>query len=189
MRGGEYILDLNKINEKEKGYLFGIFEGDGYSMYNKKDRHYHVEFYLNSKTNLEIIEFLCRLLRKLGTNPLFMKDKRFECMRIRVNSKNLFNWINQSFEKNLKNKEFALGFVSGFLDAEGYVNPKHSTLNIVNTDFEIMKTISKILKINRIPYRLSLKKALKNNWQKIYILHISVSFKRLSHLSIKAGKL
>jgi len=187
MRGGEYILNLDKVNEKEKGYLLGLFKGDGYSFHNKKDRHYSVEFYLNSKRNLEIIKQVCLLIKKLNLNPLLLKDKRFECIRVRVNSKNFFNFINQDFNKNFENADFSIGFVSGFLDAEGYVNNKKSMINIVNTNLSLMSFISNILKENGIKSKISLRKKSRKNKQKIYILHISVKFKSLKHLSIKAG--
>jgi len=59
-------MDLGKINEKEKGYLFGLFFGDGYKYYHKKSRHYQVEFYLNSIKDKQIIDYLVFLLKKLS---------------------------------------------------------------------------------------------------------------------------
>lgn len=177
MRGGEYILNLNNITEKEKGYLFGLFKGDGYSFHNKKDRHYSVEFYLNSKRNLKIIKFVCSIIKKLSLNPITMKDKRFECLRIRVNSKNLFNFINCDFKDYIKDKDFSVGFVSGFLDAEGYVNKKKSIINIVNTNLDLMKIVSKILKENDIENKILLRKKSVKDKQKMYIIHIQLNLK------------
>ena len=67
MRGGE--MEIKKLSKKEWGYLFGLFEGDGYKLYDKKSRHYHVEFYLNSKNDKDIINFLVILLKKIELNP------------------------------------------------------------------------------------------------------------------------
>jgi intein/homing endonuclease len=187
MRGGEYILNLDKVNEKEKGYLLGLFKGDGYSFHNKKDRHYSVEFYLNSKRNLEIIKQVCLLIKKLNLNPLLMKDKRFECMRIRTNSKNFFNFINQDFNNNFDNTDFSIGFVSGFLDAEGYVNDEKKIMNIVNTNYDLIQTSSKILNRLGIKNKISLRKKSKKDKLPTYLITISVKFKSLNHLSIKAG--
>lgn len=189
MRGGEYIINASNLSEKEKGYLFGLFEGDGYSLHNKEDRHYSVEFYLNSKTNLEIISFLSSIIRKLSLNPIKRKDKRFSCIRIRINSKQFFNFINTDYRQLLENYEFSLGFFSGFLDAEGYVDKDKRILNIVNTDYEIMNNLSNILKKNKISHKLSIKAKSQKDKKTIYILRISVKFKNLPHISIKAGKL
>lgn len=188
MRGGEYKLDYDNLNEKEKGYLFGLFKGDGYSFHNRKDRHYSVEFYLNSRTNLKIIKFVCSLIKKLGLNPLLLKDKRFECIRIRVNSKNLFNLINSELNDSIKDDDFSIGFVSGFLDAEGYVNDQKKIINIVNTNQNLINLVSDILDKRGIQNRVVLRKRSIKDKQNIYIIHISVNFKRLAHLSIKAGK-
>jgi hypothetical protein len=187
MRGGEYIIKLSNIDEKERGYLFGLFLGDGYSFHNPKDRHYHVEFYLNSITNKGIIHFLCQILRKVGLNPILRKDKRFKCMRIRVNSKNFYNFINQDYKKFLGDNKFSIGFVSGFLDAEGYVNKKTASIVIVNTNLGIIKNISSILDGYNIENKVSLRKKSIKDKQKIYNLYVSVKFKSLNHLSVKAG--
>ena len=53
-------MPINKIypqnlSEKEMGYLIGFYVGDGYS-YFRKDKHYVVEFYLNSMR-------ICRLIK------------------------------------------------------------------------------------------------------------------------------
>ena len=55
---------LENLNEKEKGYLFGLFEGDGYKIHDKKSRYYQIEFYLNSKKDKKIIEFIVKILKK-----------------------------------------------------------------------------------------------------------------------------
>ena len=47
---------LSNLSDLEKGYLFGLFEGDGYKYHDKKQRHYQVEFYLNSIKDIEIIK-------------------------------------------------------------------------------------------------------------------------------------
>jgi len=53
MLGGENTF--KNLKEEEKGYLLGFFEGEGYKYHDKKNRHYYVEFSLNSKKDKEII--------------------------------------------------------------------------------------------------------------------------------------
>lgn len=45
---------MSIISQKKLGYLVGFFIGDGYSNYNKKNRHYNVEFYFNSLRDKEM---------------------------------------------------------------------------------------------------------------------------------------
>jgi hypothetical protein len=41
-------IQPENLSEKEKGYLVGLYLGDGYAVYSKKSRHYDAEFCLNS---------------------------------------------------------------------------------------------------------------------------------------------
>ena len=41
-------MNIINLSEKENGYLFGLFEGDGYKFHDKKGRRYMIDFYLNS---------------------------------------------------------------------------------------------------------------------------------------------
>jgi len=180
---------LNKLTNKEKGYLFGLFEGDGYKYYHPKTNHYSVEFYLNSVKDKKIIKFICSLLKKIELTPFFMKDKRFNCMRIRVNSKGLFIAINKNITLKDKNKEFKMGFISGLIDSEGYCNKIKSHLEIVNTNKKILEECKEFLDSLKISSKLRKRIFSKKDKKESYRILISVKFKRLNHLSIKAGKL
>ena len=180
---------MNKLTEKENGYLFGLFEGDGYKYYCKKYRHYQIEFYLNSKKDKEIISFLLKLLDKLNLNVQRYLDKRFDCLRIRVNSKDMFHLFEKGISLDNKDDDFCLGYISGLIDSDGYVNPKKYSLSITNTNQNALINCQTFLKKININSSLKLKKASKKDKKKTYLLHISVNFKRLAHLSIKTGKL
>jgi len=99
-------MNFKELNEKEWGYLFGLFEGDGYKIYDKKSRHYQIEFYLNSERDKKIIFFLTSLLSKLESNFRIYQDKRFKCKRIQIYSKELFNIIAKNIDFREKNKDF-----------------------------------------------------------------------------------
>lgn len=178
---------LEKISIKERGYLFGLYEGDGYIYHNLKDRHYTVEFFLNSERDKDIIKFVHFLLKKLHLNPFLIKDKRFKCMKVKVNSKDLYNFLDQDYHLFLNDKKFTLGFISGFFDAEGSVIK--SSFRLTNTDLEIMNIISNILTSKGIENRLSLRKKSIKDTKPIYSMYISVKFKNLNHISIKAERL
>ncbi len=184
MRGREMIFD--NLSKKEKGYLFGLFEGDGYKIHDKKSRHYHVEFYLNSIRDKEIINFLMGLLKKLQLNPNIYQDKRYNCKRIRVYSKDFFNIIQKNTKLN-KSKDFNIGFVSGMIDSEGYVNNEKSFIMIINTNKEILNECKNFLDRVNINSNISKRKPSGKGIKDSYRMYISVNFKRLNHLSIKVG--
>ena len=178
-------MRIENLSEIEKGYLFGLFEGDGYKIHDKKSRHYHVEFYLNSIRDQRIIRYLVKLLKKIGLNPNEYKDKRYNCKRVRVYSKELFNLIKK--DVSLKNKDFNLGFVSGLIDAEGYVHKKKSYIMVINTNLKILKKCKSFLEVIGVSSSINQRKPSEKDKLPSYRMYISVNFKRLKHLSIKAG--
>jgi len=175
------------LNEKERGYLFGLFEGDGYKYHDKKSRHYHVEFYLNSLRDKKIISFLVCLLKKNMLNPSIYLDKRYNCKRIRVYNKSFFEIISKNIEIHNKSKEFNIGFVSGLIDSEGYVNNKKHYIMVINTNKKMLISCKKFLE--SIGILSSISKRTRSIKDKLdsYRMYISVNFKRLNHVSIKAG--
>ena len=189
MRGREKEVNFRALSEKEKGYLFGLFEGDGYKIYDKKSRHYHIEFYLNSIKDLEIINFLSFLLLKINLLPNIYQDKRYNCKRIRVYSKQLFKIMEKNISLNKETKEFCIGYCSGMIDSEGYVNSAKSTISVINTNLRVLKEMKKFLEKGKIKSSISKrKKGIKDKLDN-YRMYISVKFKSVKHLSIKAGKL
>jgi len=182
-------MKFEKLSEKEKGYLFGLFEGDGYKVYDKKSRHYHIEFYLNSVKDKMIISFIVKILRKIGLNPNLYKDKRYNCIRVRVYSKELFSIIHKDIKFNDKNRDFKIGFVSGMIDSEGYVNNKKRYIMIVNTNRKTLEKISQFLNSLGIGAKVNIQNISQKDKLPSYRMHISVTFKNTNNLSIKAGML
>jgi len=176
---------FNQLGEKERGYLFGLFEGDGYRYHDKKSRHYHVEFYLNSIRDREIILFLISLLRKAGLNPSEYLDKRYNCKRIRVYNKEFFEIISKNIDISSYSNEFNLGYVSGIIDSEGHVDSKRHYIAIANTNSKMLHLCKNFL--NKIGLNASINKRKKGVKDTLdaYRMYISVKFKRLKHISIK----
>lgn len=185
MRGGEF--SINNLSEKEQGYLFGLFEGDGYKIDYRKSRHYQVEFYLNSERDKKIIDFLISLLNKLNLRVNVYQDKRFNCKRIRTYSESLFNVIQKNILLEDKSDEFKLGFISGFLDSEGHVDNKKYCISIMNTNLSILQQCKKHLESIGINSSLNKRKPSIRDKLPSYRMYISVNFKSLPHLSLKAG--
>jgi intein-encoded DNA endonuclease-like protein len=183
-------ISLSKLTGMETGYLIGLFAGDGYSYYDKKYRHYTVEFHLHSERNKGIQKFLIKILKKLGLRVFVMKDKRYNCNRVRVYSKILLKYLNLGLlDKDDIN--MGLGFVSGLIDSEGYVNHKKSFVNVVNTDKETLNMAKNILKKLNIVSEIRERGKSKKDKKKSYILYISYKIKDIDTNSIKsiAGKM
>jgi len=180
-------MNIKNISQKERGYLFGLLEGDGYKVYDKKSRHYQIEFYLNSVRDIKIIDFLVRLLKKIELNPNLYQDKRYDCKRIRVYSKEFFNLINKNISIKEFNKDFKIGFVSGIIDSEGHVNNKKHFIMVINTNKKMLDECKHFLASIKINSNISLRKPSLKDKKPNYRMYISVKFKSLPHLSIKAG--
>jgi len=182
---------IENINQFERGYLLGLFLGDGYSFYSPKDRHYRVEFYLNSKTDKDIIEYTKGIIKKLNLNYFLMKDKRFYCLKIAANSKSFREFIKGNFKKlegvyNF-NKIFKSGIICGFIDAEGCT--KNGGISVSQRDKKRMGIIIDLcesLGINDL--RLKRYKNPKTT-KPIYRLRISTRFKYMLLDSCKVKRM
>src|SRR3989344_1540021 len=111
------MISFDRIGKKELGYIIGLYIGDGYSNYNRKDRHYTVEFTLNSVRDTDIVSYLLDLLILLGLNPFLIKDKRYKAVKIKVNSKDFMHFILECVDKLDrkeidKDKDYMLGLIS-----------------------------------------------------------------------------
>jgi len=182
---------LKQLSEKERGYIFGLFEGDGYKYHDKKSRHYHVEFYLNSIRDRAIIMNLISLLKKAGLNPSEYLDKRYNCKRIRVYNKEFFEIISKKLDISACSNEFNMGYVSGIIDSEGYVDSKRHYIVIVNTNRNMLYLCKDFLSKIGINSSINQRKKGIKDTLNAYRMYISVKFKRLNHISIKVeiGKL
>ena len=113
-------INLNRLIDKEKGYLFGLFIGDGY-LYHDQWRHYKVNYFLNPKTDKDIVKYTTILLKKIGLLPYIMTHHG--CLIIRLNSKEFYTYLIDKSQNIFleENEEFIVGFISGFIDSDGYV--------------------------------------------------------------------
>jgi len=179
-------MNIKNISDLEKGYLLGLLAGDGYLFYDKKSRHYHIEFYLNSIKDSSIKKLICEIIEKLELTVQLYQDKRFNCVRIRTYSKELYELIKKNNFR--ETNSFKIGFISGFIDSDGYYNKKKSTLVIINTNLNKLKKAESYL--NSLSISCSLKEKFKSKTyrQQPYNLFISVKFKSLNHLSQKVIK-
>ena len=130
-------LNISNLNVGEKGYLIGIFVGDGYLHYDR-GRHYRVNFYFNPKKDKDIIVYIIKLLETVGLTPYTMIHHG--CMVIRVNSKRFYEYMKRfQYPHQRKNKDFMVGFISGLIDSDGYV--KKGDIVISNKNKQLLRIV------------------------------------------------
>ena len=83
--------------------------------------------------------------------------------------------------------DFKIGFVSGLIDSEGYVNNDKSYIMVVNTNKGVLEMCKEFLKLKNIDASIKQRKKAPKDRLFSYRMYISVKFKILPHLSIKAG--
>lgn len=173
-------INFEKLSEIEKGWLVGLFIGDGYAFFSKKDIHYQIFISLN---NDMIIRKTIHLFNLINSKPYICNGNG--CKDVRVNSKILFNFFNQMTNKVIfKNNSFSLGLVSGFIDAEGYVG--NGEIVVCQKDKEILMKISRWCWKNNIKTNHFITEThLREKRFRIHRLRISTNFKYLPHNSIK----
>ncbi len=177
-----------KLSKKELGYIVGFYIGDGYS-YHGKDRCYIVEFYFNSIRDIKMFEYIKSLLEKIGLNPFLIKDKRFNSIRVKVSSKNFWKKIGneiKSIKENTNNEDCLIGFISGFIDAEGYVN--NGEIQLAQKEKETLIMVKDFCKLLKIPTRKFWSVDNYKSKNKLWRLRISTDFKNIEHNSIKVWR-
>jgi hypothetical protein len=113
-------IALCNLNQCEKGYLIGLYIGDG-NQYLDRWRHYKINFYFNYKKDKDIVNYTILLLKKIGLSPYKMFHKG--CTIVRLNSKSFYIFLNKIQINFLikENDDFLIGFISGLIDSDGYV--------------------------------------------------------------------
>ncbi len=179
-------IDFDALDDTEKGYLIGLFIGDGYAHYDNKQRHYMIEFYLHSERNIEIQEYLVNILGKIGLRCFVSKDKRFKCNRIKVHSMQLYDILFSEYHDNTN--DYMIGYVSGLIDSEGYVNLPKSTIVITNTDLKILNRCKDYLEILGLKTEIKERVMSRKDKKKSYKLHVPVAFISINMNSLKLNR-
>lgn len=180
-------VDLDAILVKEKAYLIGIITGDGY-LYHDKWRHYKTNIYLNPNTDKDIAEYITVLLKKIGLNPYVMYHHG--CLIIRINSKLFFNFIKEESIniQNNKSEDYIIGFISGFIDSDGYVS--NGEIVVSNVKREIIDIIDEFCSELQINTKLwKQKTSLNDKIFSIWRLRIGTKFKYEKHYSQKLNRI
>ena len=86
--------------------------------------------------------------------------------------------------KHISN-EFKIGFISGFIDAEGHIDKKKGFVEVVNTKRKVMMLIKKYLKELGIDSSIKIKKKSWKSKKRTYRIYISLRFIEINNISLK----
>jgi len=171
-------LDLQFLNECEKGYIIGLFLGDGSLNSGRKTPRYIVRFALDVKRDQDIATRLAHIFQKA-----YKKVSTFPAentLIVKVCSKELVKFIqtyvgykkdrnNQKEKKLLAGKdwsfEFQYGLLAGIIDSDGHVH-QHLGTEIKTVLPSTFQAILNILNNLGIAAKTKRRKATKNSYSK-----------------------
>ncbi len=171
-------LNFTLLNEFEKGYITGLFLGDGDINRGRKIPRYIVRFSLDAKRDQDISTRLYQIFQKGRKKiSIFPRDAT---LIIKVCSKELVNYTqtcieykrtqnNQTEKKLLMSEEWSLefqyGILAGIIDSDGHVQ-KHLGTEIKTVSPIIFKGILEILTNLGIKAKTKIRKATENSYSK-----------------------
>ncbi len=164
-----------------------MFAGDGYIYYDI-GRHYRVEFYLNPKKDEDIAYFILVLLRKIKLFPCIMFHHG--CLIIRLNSKIFHHFLKEKYDtiSREQNETFMLGFISGFIDSDGYV--AKGDIVISNSEKNLLEIVQLFCQKTEIYSKLwSQKVVCKGKESIIWRLRVGTRFKYKQQYSRKIRRI
>ncbi len=128
-------FDLVVLNDKERGYLLGIYVGDGSLIRDKARGEFLVKIALDKTRDCDISEFIKSIFKRAG--KLVTVTPWREMTTLRIWSKSFYDFIRTYVRlqrRALSNRhtkilldhekwgrDFAIGFLGGLIDSDGYV--------------------------------------------------------------------
>jgi len=179
-------LDSKLLGESEKGYIIGLFLGDGSLNRGAKIPRYIVRFALDEQRDQDIAEKVVHIFEKAHKkSSVFNREK---VKLVKVCSKELVQYIqahieytvkdnNQKEKKLILDKSWSLAFqygvLAGIIDSDGHVH-KHLGVEIKTTSILILKSVLALLNNLGIVAKLRKAKPTKNSYSKktCYVIYI-----------------
>jgi hypothetical protein len=188
------------IDDNERGYVIGLFVGDGSFNRGRKEPRFFVRYALDANNDKDVALKISQILSKAGKriNLLSWKSN----IIAKTCSKDLVMYIRscivykdgKKFSAKSENwsKEFKYGFVAGIIDSDGHVH-KHLGTEIKTVSPEIFDAVSEILKDLDISTNVAIRAAPKNSYspKPRYTIYIpSLEMKRVKTLipSVKLSR-
>jgi DNA-binding transcriptional regulator WhiA len=177
-------FDITLLEECEKGYIIGLFLGDGSFNKGSKEPRFFVRFALDAKRDREITSKIAQIIRKAGKRISLITWK--SNIIAKICSKELVAYIQnyveykQGEKKLLDNKNwstnFKYGFVAGIIDSDGHVHA-HLGTEVKTVSSNNFESVSSILEDLEISATTRVRAAPDNSYSKKprYIIYIPSS--------------
>lgn len=195
-------LDLTLLSELEKGYIAGVFLGDGDINRGRKTQRYIVRFSLDRRRDQDISARLHEIFRKGGKKvSIFPRDAT---LIVKVCSKELVNYIqthieyrrnpdNQT-EKTLLTSEdwsqrFQYGILAGVIDSDGHVH-KHLGTEVKTVSSTVFRDVLRILTNLGIKAKTKIRQATEESYSKKqrYVMYIPSAQMKANKRKIPSAK-
>jgi len=179
-------LNLNLLNESEKGYIVGFFLGDGSLNKGRKTPRYIVRFALDAKRDQEIAKRLVQIFQKAHKKvSVFPRENT---LIVKVCSKELVKYIeayipykaswNYQKEKTFQvdknwSHTFQYGALAGIIDSDGHVH-RHLGTEIKTVSPSIFEGILNLLNNLGIVAETKQRKATESSYSRktFYLIYL-----------------
>jgi len=195
-------LDLNLLNDSEKGYIIGVFLGDGSFNKGRKTPRYIVRFAFDAKRDQEIAKNLFQIFGK--ANKKVSIFPRENTLVVKVCSKELVKYIQSyiSYRINLNNQReksfsavknlphsFQYGVLAGIIDSDGHVH-RHLGTEIKTVSTSIFQGILNLLNNLGITAKIKHRKAIESSYstKDFYVIYLPSHQMRKHQSSIPSVK-
>ena len=191
-------FDLNLLNDTDKGYIIGLFLGDGSFNRGCKEPRFFVRFALDAARDKDVARKLAQIFAKAGKRISFISWKSNTIAK--TCSKELVAYIQTCIEyrqgekKLLESKNwsdnFRYGFVAGIIDSDGHVHA-HLGTEIKTISPKNFESVSSILEDLKISATARVRDAPENSYSKRprYIIYIPSSEMKRIKGNIPSSKL
>jgi len=165
-------FDLNLLNDTDKGYIIGLFLGDGSFNRGCKEPRFFVRFALDAARDKDVARKLAQIVAYIQT-----------CIEYRQGEKKLLESKNWS-------DNFRYGFVAGIIDSDGHVHA-HLGTEIKTISPKNFESVSSILEDLKISATARVRDAPENSYSKRprYIIYIPSSEMKRIKGNIPSSKL
>ncbi len=168
------VFDGSKWNEWERGYVVGLFIGDGNLAHVPSRGQYRVVFSFNLARDGPVSDELSMVLRKAHLCPFFVDYPLKNTRRVVCLSKALYSYLKSvSVYRTVRKgdfwiqrksgirdherwgRDFLLGFVAGLLDSDAYVKRDGGRFNAIYATHSdlLAQQVGRILESLGIGYR------------------------------------
>jgi len=181
------LFNVDFLNDAEKGYVIGLFLGDGSFNKGHSNPRFFVRFAFDAKRDQDVISRLTHILGKAGKKVSVFPWKNNTI--VKVCSKELVIYIQQNIKyiKGLNSKrekhllvhsdwpaDFKYGIIAGIIDSDGHVH-KHLGTEIKTVSKQILDDLTTLFNDLNIPITTTVYEAPKSSFSKLprYAIYIA----------------